>query len=82
MIEILNDLKKPRYILVFIVWAVFSALFVFGLIYLGINAMYSSVYIDIFDVVIRNTVVAFIFGFFMGASSIIAKLKYIDKTGP
>lgn len=81
MVEVLNDLKNPRYILVVVVWAVFSALFLFGLIYLGISAMYSSVYIDIFDVVIRNTVVAFIFGLIIGASLIIVKQKYVDKLG-
>ena len=78
MVEVLSDLKNPRYILIVVVWAVFSALFLFGLIYLGISAMYSSVYIDIFDVMIRNTVVAFICGLIIGASLIIVKQKYID----
>ena len=79
MVEVLNDLKNQRYILVVIVWAVFSALFLFGLIYLGVSAMYSSVYIDIFDVVIRNSIMAFFMGYFVCAGSVIIKQKYFDK---
>lgn len=80
MTGVINELKNPKNILLIIIGGVFSALILFLQIYLGIGAMYSSVYIDIFDVVIRNTIVAFFLGLIIGASVIIVKQHYIDKS--
>jgi hypothetical protein len=79
MSGVIEDLKNPKNILLVVIGGLFSGLFVFFLVYMGISAMYSSIYISIFDVVIRNTVAGFFFGLIIGASLMIIKHHYIDK---
>lgn len=74
-----QDLKNPKTILLILFGGILSGLFLFLLIYLGISAMYSSIYISIFDVVIQNTVAGYFFGLIIGASLMIIKQHYIDK---
>ncbi|MDX8550684.1 hypothetical protein, partial [Methanospirillum purgamenti] len=77
-VAIIENLKNPKYILFIVIWGISSALALIALIYLGISAMYSSVYINIFDVVILNSIMAFFLGYFVCAGSIIIKQKYFD----
>jgi|GEM_PF-3441675 len=80
MSGVIEDLKNPKNVLLIIIGGLFSSLFLVFLVYLGLSAMYSSIYISIFDVVIRNTVTGFFFGLIIGASLMIIKHHYIDKT--